>query len=144
MTWILWPLLIWTWWCWRRDRWAAGAIGLGLALSLKIFLGVFLLWLVLKRQWRALPSRGHGTAAFGVGVAVYGTDVFRAWIAAMAGAEWPGAFSNASIRGLIDRSLTKNFTGAPPLRRRSGVRAAAVSRQRRRNRRRDAHPHARP
>ncbi len=116
VTWILWPLLIWTWWCWRRNRWTAGAIGLGLALSLKIFLGVFLLWLVLKRQWRACAvSVATTTAAFGVGVAVYGTDVFRAWIATMAGAEWPGAFSNASIRGLIDRSLTKNFTGAPPL-----------------------------
>jgi alpha-1,2-mannosyltransferase len=116
VTWILWPLLVWTWWCWRRDRWAAGAIGLGLALSLKIFLGVFLLWLVLKRQWRAFAvSVVTAAASFGVGVAIYGTDVVRAWIAAIAGAEWPGAFSNASIRGLIDRSLTRNFTGAPPL-----------------------------
>jgi hypothetical protein len=116
VTWILWPLLVWTWWCWRRGRWGAGAIGLGIALSLKIFLGVFLLWLLIRRQFRALAvSLATMIAGFGVGAAVYGASVFQAWIAAMAGAEWPGAFSNASIRGLIDRSLTKNFTGAPPL-----------------------------
>jgi len=116
VTWILWPLLVWTWWCWRQDRWAAGAVAFGVALSLKAFLGVFLLWLVVRRQWRAVGvSLAAAAAAFGAGLAVYGLDVFRNWTAAMAGAEWPGAFSNASIRGLIDRSLTKNFTGAPPL-----------------------------
>lgn len=116
VTWILWPLLVWTWWCWRRNRWVAGAVGFGLALSLKAFLGVFLLWLVVRREWRAVAvSLATAAAAFAAGLAVYGLDAFRAWVAAMAGAEWPGAFTNASIRGLIDRSLTKNFTGAPPL-----------------------------
>lgn len=116
LAWILWPLLVWAWSEWRKDRWVPGAIGFGLALSFKIFLGVFLIWLALRRQWRALAvAIATAAASLGVGAAVYGAGVYRAWVGAMARAEWPGAFTNASLRGLVDRGLTRNFTGAPPL-----------------------------
>ena len=116
VTWIMWPLLVCAWWCWRRDRWTAGAIAFGIALSFKAFLGVFLLWLAVRRQWRAAAiAVGVAAAAIGIGLAVYGIDVGRAWVAAMTSAEWPSAFSNASLRGLFARTLTHNPTGAPPL-----------------------------
>ncbi len=116
VTWIMWPLLVCAWWCWRKERWTAGAVAFGVALSFKAFLGVFLIWLAVRRQWRAFAvAAATAAAAIGVGVAAYGIDVGRAWVSAMTGAEWPSAFSNASLRGLFARNLTTNQTGAPPL-----------------------------
>jgi hypothetical protein len=116
LTWIMWPLLVWTWWCWRQDRWTAGAITYGLALSFKSFLGVFLVWLALRRQWRAIATAlATAVAALAVGVLVYGVDVFRAWLAGVAGVEWSYAVMNASLRGFLARTLTTSGTaGAPP------------------------------
>lgn len=112
VTWILWPLLIAAWWCWRQNRWTAGAAAFGVALSLKSFLGVFLIWLALKRQWRALVvSLASAAAALGVGLLVYGRSVFRAWIEAVAGVEWSFAVMNASLRGLLARTLTTDGGG---------------------------------
>lgn len=107
MTWILWPLLLWAWWCWRQDRWNAGAIGFGVALSLKPFLGVFLLWLIATRRWRAAAvATASAAAVFAIGVAVYGIDVSRAWLQALGGVTWAYADMNASLQGLLARTLT--------------------------------------
>lgn len=116
VTWILWPLLLWAWWCWRNDRWTAGAIGFGLALSLKTFLGVFLVWLALRRQWRAVGvSLVSAAAGTGVGILAYGPSAFRAWIASLGGVEWTVAVMNASIRGLLRRTLGGDTSGLTPV-----------------------------
>jgi hypothetical protein len=116
LTWILWPLLIAAWWCWRRDRWIAGAIAFGVALSFKPFLAVFLIWLVTRRQWRAVfAASGSAVAALGLGIAVYGPGVFRDWLAAVASVEWSFAVMNASVRGMLSRSLTASGSAGVPL-----------------------------
>jgi hypothetical protein len=107
MTWILWPLLLWAWWCWRQQRWGAGAIGFGVALSLKPFLGVFLLWLIVTRRWRAAATATASAAVvFAIGAAAYGIDVSRAWLQALGGVTWAYADMNASLQGLLARTLT--------------------------------------
>jgi hypothetical protein len=106
LTWMLWPLLVWTWWCWRQDRWEAGAAGLGLALALKSFLGVFLLWLLITRRWRAaVVTLVFAALPFGVSLLVYGIDVHREWLSALGNVTWWWAVMNASFQGLVSRTL---------------------------------------
>jgi hypothetical protein len=116
LTWILWPLLLATWGCWRRNRWTAGAIAYGIVLSLKPFLGVFLLWLLVQRQWRAaIVSMASAAAAFGVGLAVYGLAVNQAWVRALGDVTWAYAGMNASLQGMLTRVLTMPVKTAEPL-----------------------------
>jgi hypothetical protein len=116
LTWLLWPLLLVAWSCWRRERWTAGAIAFGVALSFKSFLGLFLIWLALKRQWRALAvSLASCAAALAVGIMAYGVDVFRAWMGALGSVEWSYAVMNASWRGIVSRSLTATGSAGAPL-----------------------------
>lgn len=115
VTWIMWPLLMAAWWHWRQDRWAVGAIWFGLALSFKSFLGVFLIWLALRRQWRAIVvALATAAAALAVGIVAYGPDAFRAWVRAVSGVNWTSAWTNASMRALLLRALTDNTSGAAP------------------------------
>ena len=107
LTWILWPLLLWTWWCWRQDRWTAGAVGYGLALGFKPFLGVFLLWLLVTRRWRAVAVALTVLAAtIAIGLAAFGIDVTRAWVQALGDVTWAYAVMNASLQGFLARTLT--------------------------------------
>ena len=116
LTWILWPLLVAAWWCWRRDRWTCGAIAFGVALSFKSFLAVFLIWLLVRGKWRAAAAAVvSAVAALGVGVAAYGPGVFRDWLAAVASVEWSFAVMNASVRGFLSRSLTASGSAGVPL-----------------------------
>ena len=116
LTWILWPLLLATWWCWRRNQWTAGAIAYGLILSLKPFLGVFLLWLLVQRRWRpALVSMATAACAFAVGLAAYGIDVNRAWVQALGDVTWAYAGMNASLQGMLTRVMTMPVRSADPL-----------------------------
>jgi Glycosyltransferase family 87 len=116
LTWILWPPLLWAWWCWRQNRWAAGAIGYGLAVGLKPFLGVFLLWLIVTRRWQAVfVSCLSGAAFFAIGLVVYGVDVNLAWADALGDVTWAYAGMNASLQGLLTRALSKPVVISDPL-----------------------------
>jgi hypothetical protein len=115
VTWIMWPLLIGAWWQWRRDRWIAGAIWFGVALSFKSFLGVFLLWLVCRRQWRAIAAAvATAGAALGIGIVAYGSRCFAPGFARSAVSVGRPAWTNASLRALLLRSFTENTSGAAP------------------------------
>ena len=106
VTWLLWPLLVCTWSCWRRERWTPGAIAFGIALSLKPFLGVFLLWLAVTRRWRpAATAVAACLAAYGVAAAAYGVRVFPAWWRALDSVRWWWAPMNASLQGMIARTV---------------------------------------
>ena len=113
LTWVLWPLLLWTWWWWRQDRWSAGSVGYGLALGLKPFLAVFLLWLLITRRWRAaIVSIGVAALPLAIGVAAYGIDVSRAWIQAVRDVTWTYAPMNASLPGIVSRVITSAPAGS--------------------------------
>ena len=104
VTWLLWPLLILTWSSWRRHRWTAGAVPLGIAMSVKPFLGVVALWLLATRRWRALAAAiGAASGIFAIGFLAYGAGPYRAWIAALGHEQWSWAPMNASIAGWLAR-----------------------------------------
>jgi alpha-1,2-mannosyltransferase len=110
VTWLIWPLLVYAYSAWRKDRWTAGAISYGIALSLKPFLGVFLLWMLLRRRFRpALVAVGVAAACFATGVLVYGVDVFRAWTKAVGDIVWWRSPMNASFQGFMARSLSSPY-----------------------------------
>ena len=89
VTWLIWPLLIFAWTSWRRDRWTAGAIPFGIAMSVKPFLGVIALWLLVTRRWRALMTAiAAASGAFAVGFLVYGAGPYRDWITALVREQW--------------------------------------------------------
>ena len=119
VTWILWPLLVATYSCWRRDRWMLGAIACGVAVSFKPFLGVLILWLLASRRPRAaLVAVLTAAAALGVGIVAYGVDVFRAWIASLQGVQWWWVSMNASLEGWLARLITTpgaQTVSLPPL-----------------------------
>jgi alpha-1,2-mannosyltransferase len=119
VTWILWPLLLWTWWCWRKDRWTAGAIGYGLALSLKPFVGVFLVWLLATRRWKAAGvATGFALAGWTLGLLAYGADVFREWLLALGNVQWWWSPMNASLEGWLARLFNdtgRQLVALPPL-----------------------------
>jgi alpha-1,2-mannosyltransferase len=117
VTWLLWPLILYTWSSWRRQRWTPGAIAFGIALSLKPFLGVFLLWLLVTRRWRAAASAvAAGLAMYGIAALAYGVRVFPAWWLALDSVRWWWAPMNASLQGLIARTAAPSgaMTAAAP------------------------------
>lgn len=115
VTWIMWPLLIAAWWHWRNGRWTAGAVWFGVALSMKLFLGVFLIWLAMRRQWKPIVTTvSTASVAFLIGIAAYGAEAFRGWIGALGAVSWTATWTNASIRGMLLRLFTKSASGAVP------------------------------
>jgi alpha-1,2-mannosyltransferase len=116
LTWMLWPLLLWAWWFWRQGRWEVGAIGFGLAVSLKPFLGVFLLWLMITRRWQAVFATVlAGGAAGAIGLAVYGLQVNLAWLDALGDVTWAYAGMNAALHGLLARAFSKPIPSSVPI-----------------------------
>ena len=111
--WIMWPLLVHAWWCWRRGRWTAGAVSFGVALSMKAFLGVFLIWLVVSRRWlAAVVAAAIAAACFLLGILVYGIDVFRDWTRAVSNIDWWRSSINGSFQGFLARTIAALRGGA--------------------------------
>jgi alpha-1,2-mannosyltransferase len=90
----------------RRARWPHAGVWMGLAMSVKPFLLIFVPYFLLRRQWRAA---GYAVvtvaAAFGVGRAVFGMEAHEGWGRALAGTDWPWAAMNGSLLGMLSRSL---------------------------------------
>jgi hypothetical protein len=116
VTWLLWPLLIFAWTSWRRDRWTAGAVSFGVAMSVKPFLGIVALWLLATRRWRALTvAIAAAACAFAAGLLAYGAGPYRAWIVALGREQWSWAPMNASVAGWLARiALADGTPGTTP------------------------------
>src|SRR4029077_11548233 len=75
----------------------------------------FVLWLMFRRQFRAVAVViATAAAALSVGAAAYGVGAFNAWLAAIRAVTWTSAWTNASLRALLLRALTRNTSGAAP------------------------------
>jgi alpha-1,2-mannosyltransferase len=104
VTWVMWPLLLAAVAAWRTGRWNLGAVPYGLALSIKPFLGVVLLWLIASRRWGASATAlVVAAAAFALGVLAYGVQPLRLWVAALRSVQWTAAPMNASLEGWAAR-----------------------------------------
>jgi hypothetical protein len=94
----------------RAGRWSRAGAWLGLGMSVKPFLLIFVPYLALKGRWRALAAVGLAVgAAFMVGLMVFGPANHRSWLRVLAQAEsWAWLPMNASLFGYMSRALKKN------------------------------------
>ncbi len=86
----------------RKDQ--VAGIALGLAFSLKIFTGLFLIFFLLRRRWRLLAWL-VATFLFCwlVALLVLGPDAYRQWLAVLGSVTWYAASWNASFMGFLTR-----------------------------------------
>jgi hypothetical protein len=91
----------------RRAEWrSAGAI-LGVLWTLKPFFGLFGLYLVWTRHWRAVAAGLAGSAcSVGLGILVWGPRSFLGWFHDLGVITWADNVRNASIVGLWQRVST--------------------------------------
>jgi alpha-1,2-mannosyltransferase len=98
----------------RRERWNRAAVWLGLVAAIKPFLGLFGVYMLLTRRWRAAATMAlAGLASFALGVAVFGWQAYASWIDVVSRVDWAFAPMNASIQGLVSRTFAPNPIFAP-------------------------------
>ena len=105
----------------RRGRWSRAGIYLGLAMSLKLFLLIFIPYLVLRRHLRAaVASCAAASGCFVAGALIFGPGSYWSWLSQLRSVSWAWRSANASVLGILTRSLSENphfapFTVAPEL-----------------------------
>jgi CubicO group peptidase (beta-lactamase class C family) len=90
----------------RERRPVVAGLAIGVAMYAKVFLGVFLVYLLWRRAWRTLGFSMIGFAFMAlVGLVAGGWDVHRAWLGTLSGISWLPNPLNASLTGIIERTL---------------------------------------
>ena len=93
----------------RRGRWNRAGLYLGLAMSLKLFLLVFIPYLLLRRRLAAAAVSGVAAAGcFAAGVLILGPGTYGTWLAQLASVHWAWRSPNASLLGILTRSFSEN------------------------------------
>ena len=107
VSWLLWWPISWAWAAARRGRWIAAGAALGVIASLKPFLGVVGVLLVLTRRWGATAAFVLTAAvSYLIGLAVFGWETFHAWLAGLGAITWGRSVLNASILGPLERAFS--------------------------------------
>jgi hypothetical protein len=96
--------LVLAWLAWRRGRLGiAGGILGGLA-GIKLFFGAFLIFFLVRREWRAcLLFLVSGLASVTVSVLIAGPDPLFEYLRVLGDVGWYSASWNASILGFVNR-----------------------------------------
>ena len=90
----------------RQGRWTEAALWLGMLASVKPFLGVFWLYLIATRRFRpAMVMAGTASACFALGLVVFGWVPHADWLRAIGDVIWTWAPMNASVAGIVARTL---------------------------------------
>ena len=106
---LLMPLLTLGWAAARRDEWNRAGVYLGLAMGLKLFLLIFIPYLVLRRRpGAAVVSCATAAAWFLAGVLIVGPGSYWSWLSQLASVTWAWRSPNASVLGILTRSLGEN------------------------------------
>jgi len=117
---LLFPLTL-AWAAARQGRWSQAGIYLGFAMSLKLFLLIFIPYFVLRRRLgAAVASCAAAFACFVAGGVIFGTASYWSWLSRLSSVSWAWRSPNASVRGILTRSLSENphftpFAVAPEL-----------------------------
>lgn len=99
-------ILVMSWWLLRRGFLGAAGAALGLAMSLKPFIGVFLIFLVVGRFWRTLFSAIIFSAWLAlIGVFLFGVDSYLDYIKIAREVTWISSNWNASLSGFFYRLM---------------------------------------
>ena len=97
-------LFTYAWLADRDGRSLKSGVALGVLMALKPFYGLFAIYMLWRRDWRAVA----GIAAGGVACAAvllfdFQPAIVRSWIESLAGINWQAHLTNVSIRGLAAR-----------------------------------------
>lgn len=91
----------------RRGKWTAAAVALGIAVSIKPFLGIFWIYLLLTRRFKAAAvMTATAAACAAVGLAVFGWAPYAGWLRVLGQVDWTFVPMNASIQGTLARTLS--------------------------------------
>ena len=104
-------LLITLAWCDARNgRWWRAGAWLGLGMSIKPFLLIFIPYLLLKGNWRGFAAAALTVGgALPLGLLVFGPENHRSWLRVLSLVEsWAWLPMNASLYGIMGRGLLKN------------------------------------
>jgi hypothetical protein len=97
----------------RQDRWGAAGLWLGACASIKLFLLLFLPWLLLQRRWKAaLGFLAAIVVMVTMGAAVFGVESYWQWRQTLALVGWWGLPMNASLAGVVHRVWTSGGASA--------------------------------
>jgi len=109
LTFLLLALVTAAWSTARRGRWNGAAALLGIAVSVKPFLGVFVPYLILTRRFDALVRLVvSASACVVVGLVIFGPGSYSAWLRALGSVQWAWSPMNASVAGILSRTLADN------------------------------------
>jgi alpha-1,2-mannosyltransferase len=94
-------------WMWaRRGNWDRAAVCLGVCASVKPFLGIFLVYLLLARRMRAAGLMiATGVACGVVGLAVFGWHAYASWLRGLSAVNWTWAAMNGGVAGVVARAF---------------------------------------
>lgn len=91
----------------RQKRDAEAGAWIGVCASVKPFLLLFVLYFALVRRARAVRMASLTVVAmFAAGLAVYGLQAHRAWFGQLSSVTWAEHYMNASVLGLVERTLS--------------------------------------
>jgi alpha-1,2-mannosyltransferase len=115
MTGLLFGAVTWIWLLMRRGLWERAGLAIGLVCSVKPFLGLLVVYLLIRRQWRAGSIAALALlGTFAAGLMIFGVEAHRDWLAALRDAHWIGAVMNASLYGIVGRTWSLDvFTISP-------------------------------
>lgn len=94
----------------RRQRWWRAGAWLGLGMSLKPFLLIFLPYLMARKRWSGLAAAATAAGlAFLAGLLVFGWSNHVSWLSVLSRAEtWAWLPMNGSLYGYLSRILADN------------------------------------
>jgi hypothetical protein len=102
------------WRAWRREGWTDAGAWLGMLVSVKLFFGVFAVWLLVTRRYRALGAMVASWLALVLcGGLVFGHDSYRQWVHSLGTVGWQWMAMNASWPGFVSRVFESGGKVAP-------------------------------
>ena len=93
----------------RHNRWNSAAAWLGVCASIKPFLGIFLLYLILRRDRKpAAVMVVAGAACVAAGLVIFGRSAYEAWLGVLGSVDWTWSPMNGSLAALVSRAFGEN------------------------------------
>ena len=103
-------LFTYAWLADRDGRSVRSGLALGILMALKPFYGLFAIYLLWRRDWRACAGAIAGGVSCGaVALLDLQPGIFTSWITSLGGINWQAHLTNVSIRGIAAR-----WFAAPP------------------------------
>jgi hypothetical protein len=97
----------------RGEEWTCGG-WLGLLISVKPFLALFVPALAWRREWRAVVAAGTSVLVwFAIGLSVFGMGEHLAWLRALREIRWEWGAMNGSWQALLVRAFTSTPYAQP-------------------------------